>query len=157
MTARPLDSSPARAPGLVASLLRSDALWLLARLLVTFMFWWAGIGFVLDFAGAQAMTGSFGLTPAWAPVWAVAVLTIAVQLLGSLLILADRAVWLGAGMLGVFTLLTIPLVHDFWNMEGAARTQAMLESEEHLTVIGGLIATSILSEVRRAWRAAGRP
>ncbi|MDB5419602.1 MAG: DoxX family protein [Phenylobacterium sp.] len=51
-------------------------------------------------------------------------------------------------MLATFTLLTIPLDHDFWNMTGLAATQARLESEEHLTVIGGLIIVSIHSFLR---------
>lgn len=131
----------------VSATLESGGLWLLSRLLVTFMFWFAGIGFLLDFAGAQQAMAMAGLTP----LWLIAGLTIFVQLVGSVLIIADRLVWLGAGMLGVFTLLTIPLVHDFWNMTGAEAMQARLEAEEHVTVIGGLIAVSILSHLRRQW------
>ncbi|MDB5563249.1 MAG: DoxX family protein [Hyphomicrobiales bacterium] len=131
-------------PRFVAAILRSSWLWLLTRLLVTFMYWYAAIGFIIDFSGAQAAMGMSGMQPAWL----IAGLTIAVQLIGSALIILDRATWLGAGMLGVFTLLTIPLVHHFWNMTGLEAMQAMLESEEHVTVVGGLIAVSILSTVR---------
>jgi transmembrane protein len=53
-------------------------------------------------------------------------------------------------MLSLFTLATIPLVHHFWTMTGAAAVQARLESEEHITVIGGLILTSILCYRRRS-------
>lgn len=133
----------------VSDTLESGWLWLLSRLLVTFMFWFAGIGFLLDFAGAQQAMAMVGLTP----LWLIAGLTIFVQLVGSALIIVDRLVWLGAGMLGVFTLLTIPLAHDFWNMTGVEAIQARLESEEHVTVIGGLIAVSILSHLRRQWAA----
>ncbi|HVG49460.1 MAG TPA: DoxX family protein [Rubellimicrobium sp.] len=136
-------------PRFVNSILESEALWAFARVLITFMYWFAGLGFALDPSGAQAMMGGFGLQPAWL----IAVLTIGVQVLGSLLIISDRLVWLGAGMLGVFTLLTIPLVHAFWTMPEPQATQARLESEEHLTVIGGLIVVSILSHVRREWTA----
>jgi hypothetical protein len=34
-------------------------------------------------------------------------------------------------------------------------TQARLESEEHLTVIEGLIGASILSHIRREWKVPG--
>ncbi|EPP22590.1 hypothetical protein L910_4767 [Vibrio fluvialis PG41] len=54
-------------------------------------------------------------------------------------------------MLSVFTFLTIILVHDFWNMSGIEALNAKLESEEHLTVIGGMIVVSILSVIRREW------
>ena len=136
-------------PRFVNAILESDVLWFLARVLITFMYWFAGLGFALDPSGAQAMMGGLSLQPAWL----VAVGTIGVQLLGSALIVFDRLVWLGAGMLGVFTLLTIPLVHAFWTMPEPQATQARLESEEHLTVIGGLIVVSILSHIRREWKA----
>jgi len=132
-------------PRFVAAILRSTWLWALSRVLITFMYWYAAFGFVLNFSGAEADVGLTGLRPRWL----IAGLTIAVQLAGSALIIFDRAVWLGAGMLATFTLLTIPLDHDFWNMTGLAATQARLESEEHLTVIGGLIIVSILSFLRR--------
>jgi transmembrane protein len=55
-------------------------------------------------------------------------------------------------MLGLFTLATIPLVHHFWTMTGAAAVQARLESEEHLTVIGGLLLASILAHLENRRR-----
>ncbi|MDB5526284.1 MAG: DoxX family protein [Rhizobium sp.] len=137
-------------PRFVANILRSAWLWHLARVLITFMYWWAALGFLTDFSGAQAVMGLTGIQP----LWLVAALTIAVQLTGSALIILDRAVWLGSGMLATFTLLTIPLVHHFWTMAGLEATQAMLESEEHLSVVGGLIVVSIHSFVRKERRVA---
>lgn len=115
-------------------------LFVAGRIVVTFMYWFAALGFLLDFPGAEAMVRGYGLEPA-AP---IAVLTILVLLAGSALVIDGRLAWLGAGMLGLFTLATIPLVHHFWTLTGAAAVQARLESEEHVTVIGGLILTSIL-------------
>lgn len=115
-------------------------LFVVGRFAMTFMYWFAALGFILDFPSAVATVHSYGLEPA-VP---IAVLTILVLLAGSALVIDGRLAWLGAGMLGVFTLATIPLVHHFWTMTGAAAVQAQLESEEHLTVIGGLILTSIL-------------
>ena len=132
-------------PRFVAGILRSPWLWHFSRVLITFMYWYAAFGFMINFSGAEADMTMTGLRPRWL----VAGLTIAVQLTGSGLIILNRAVWLGAGMLATFTLLTIPLDHAFWNMTGLAATQARLESEEHLTVIGGLIAVSILSFLRK--------
>ena len=134
-------------PRFIDDILKSDWLWHASRLLIAFMYWYAGIGFALDFQGAQQAMASAGIQP----LWLVAALTILVEIGGSLLIILDRMVWLGAGALGVFTILTIPLVHHFWTMTGMEALQARLESEEHLTVIGGLIIVSILSVVRREW------
>jgi transmembrane protein len=82
----------------------------------------------------------------------MAALTILILIIGSALVIDGRLAWLGAGMLGLFTLATIPLAHHFWTMTGQAAVQARLESEEHITVIGGLILTSILC-YRRTGRA----
>ncbi len=135
-------------PKIIDDILKSDWLWHVSRLTITFMYWYAGIGFALDFQGAQQAMASTGIQP----LWLVAALTILVEIGGSLLIIFDRLVWLGAGALGVFTALTIPLVHHFWTMTGGEAMSARLESEEHLTVIGGLIILSILSAVRREWK-----
>ena len=133
----------------VADALESDWLWHLSRLIVTFMFWYAGFGFLFDFSGAQTTMALAGIQH----LWLVAALTILVEIGASLLIVLDRWVWFGAGALAVFTLLTIPLVHHFWTMEGIAAMSAKLESEEHLTVVGGLVVLSIASHVRKQWKA----
>lgn len=134
----------------VFPILEHPVTWVFARIMATFMYWFAGLGFLFDFPGAIAtmQAQGFASNPGL-----VAALTIAVQLIGSAMVIHGRFAWLGAGMLSVFTLATIPLVHDFWNMTGLEAIQARLESEEHLTVVGGLIAVSILSHLVRSWRA----
>ncbi|WP_313138156.1 DoxX family protein [Paracoccus jeotgali] len=129
-------------------LLQSDWLWHLSRILLTFMYWFAGFGFLFDFAGATATMEMFGLHPPAV----IAAITLTVQIVGSALIVFDKWVWLGAGMLATFTLATIPTVHDFWNMTGAEAVQHRLETQEHLSVIGGLIVVSILSHWRKLLR-----
>lgn len=136
-------------PKWVEDILETEWLWVLSRIILTFMYWYAGLGFLLDFGGAVQTMTALGLEPAGP----VAALTLIVELLGSVLVILDIATWFGAGMLAVFTLMTIPMVHHFWTMSGAAAMQARLESEEHLTVVGALIVVSILSAVRRRWRA----
>jgi transmembrane protein len=138
--ANALSTLAGTANALLDELLASRALFIFGRVLITFMYWYAGIGFLLNFPGAVEQMGALGMEPAVV----IAALTIAVELVGSALIIDGRLAWLGAGMLGVFTLATIPLIHDFWNMTGLAATQAMLESEEHLTVVGGMIIVAIL-------------
>lgn len=61
------------------------------------------------------------------------------QLAGSLLVILNRWTWLGAGALGVFTALTIPIAHTFWTMEEPLKTVEFYIVMEHITVIGGLM------------------
>jgi transmembrane protein len=131
--------------GAVDAILGSRPLFIFARILVTFMFWWAGFGFLFNFPGAVQMMSTYGLEPA-APIAASLVF---VLLVGSAFVIDGRLAWFGAGMLSVFTLGTIPTIHPFWSMTGAAATEARLECEEHMSVIGGLILVSILCHLRR--------
>lgn len=84
----------------------------------------------------------FGLEPAVA----FNIATVVVQLGGSLLIIRNRYTWLGAGALGIFTALTIPIVHHFWSMtEEPFRTIAFHTAGEHIGMIGALIVVAILA------------
>ncbi|MFT4152113.1 MAG: DoxX family protein [Paracoccaceae bacterium] len=123
---------------LIDRLTASNGFGLLARIVLTFMFWASGIAKLADFAAAKAEMDHFGLAPAALFVVAVA----AVQLIGSALIIANRWTWLGAGMLGVFTALTIPIAHNFWTMEEPFRTIEFYVVMEHITVIGGLMVVA---------------
>ncbi len=129
--------------------LRVPAVAFVARVLLTFPFWGSGLSKLIDFPGGVAEMAQFGLEPAVAFNFA----TIIVQVGGSLLVIVNRATWLGAGALGVFTALTIPLVHHFWAMtEEPFRTIAFHTATEHVGMIGALIVVSILS----AWTAGDR-
>jgi transmembrane protein len=82
----------------------------------------------------------FNLQPA--PVFAGA--TIAVQILGVVLIIWGRYAWVGAVALSVFTLLTIPIAHGFWGMTGQQRMVEIFFVYEHISVIGGLMLAALL-------------
>ncbi len=125
---------------LIDKLLSSPVLGILARVLVTFVFWSSGLAKLFDFAGAVAEMEKYGVLPA-AP---MAALVIMVQLGGSALVISGWNVWLGAGALGVFTALTIPVAHAFWTMTGEAAFFEMLFAIEHISVIGGLMVVAIL-------------
>ncbi|MBX6320050.1 DoxX family protein [Pigmentiphaga sp.] len=127
-------------PAPIRSLLESRALLLLGRIALTFMFWLSGLTKLINFQDGVAEMSHFGLEPAWL----FNALTIIVQLGGSLLIIFNRAAWLGAGALAVFTVMTIPIAHAFWNMEGEQAFLEMMFVFEHITVIGALILASIL-------------
>ncbi|MBS1183027.1 MAG: DoxX family protein [Proteobacteria bacterium] len=126
---------------------------LIARIVLTLMFWLSGIAKLADFPATVAEMRHFGLEPA-AP---IAVAVIAVQLVGSALVISGRHVWLGAGMLGVFTVLTIPIAHAFWTMDGEHAFFEMLVAFEHISVIGGLMVVAAFGEARRRAALTGLP
>ncbi|MGR9170322.1 DoxX family protein [Rhizobium sp. KDH_Rht_773_N] len=127
-------------PDFINRLLASAITRLFARILLTLMFWSSGLAKLFDFNTALAEMERYGLSPA-AP---VALAVIFVQLVGSALVISGRYVWLGAGALGVFTVLTIPIANAFWGMSGEAAFLEMIFAVEHLSVIGGLVVVAIL-------------
>ncbi|RIY02053.1 DoxX family protein [Aureimonas flava] len=140
-------------PSAIAQLL--DRRWFppLARLILTFCFWGSGLAKLADFETATAEMAYFGFSP---PAL-VAALVIAVQLVGSALVVLDRAAWLGAGILATFTGLTILLVHDFWAMTGPDATAHFHTATEHVTVIGAMMVAALLSRRTRAARPTSAP
>ena len=140
-------------PRSVEALLSSPAVEALARVLLTTPFWASGLAKLLDFAGGVGEMQHFGLGPAWL----FNVLTIIVQLGGSALIIANRWTWLGAGALGVFTFLTIFIVHHFWLLEDESAVHALHTATEHVGMIGALILVSALALRPRGVRAVAHP
>ena len=140
-------------PRPIQQILDSDFTWIACRLLITFMFWYGGVGFLLNFTPSIPILNVLGTSPTWL----LPAVTILVLLAGSVLVILDRYLWLGAGMLATFTVLTIPLVHAFWKMTGDAAVAARLESEEHLAVIGALIAITMISSYRKRAAASLQP
>lgn len=137
-------------PEIIRALLGATWFGYLARIVFTFMFWGSGLSKLFDFTGAQAEMVHFGLHPPAA----YAAATLIVQLVGSALIISGRLAWLGAGMLAVFTALTIPIAHTFWTMEEPMRTVEFHVVGEHITVIGALMLVAILSHHTEAARPA---
>lgn len=136
-------------PRFVDALLDWRATWLLARLALVSAYLLGAIVKLSDWSAAVAEQAHFGMAPP--EVWAAA--TIAVELIGPLLILSGRLVWLGAGMLGVFTFLAAITATAFWAMPaGQARFMATNAFFEHIGLIGGFILVALVSrlEQRRA-------
>jgi uncharacterized membrane protein YphA (DoxX/SURF4 family) len=113
-----------------------------ARLALVGAYLLGGLVKLADFPAAVAEQAHFGLHPA--PFWAV--LTIAIELVGPILILVGRWVWLGAGMLGVFTFFAAITANAFWTMEGQARFMATNAFFEHIGLIGGLVLAAMVAE-----------
>ena len=115
--------------------------WPIARTAMVTFFLVSALLKISDFPGAIAEQESHGLTPG--AFWAA--LTIAVQLIGALLVISGRYVWLGAGALGVFTAMAALMAHHFWTMQGDERFAAMNVFLEHIGLIGGLILTAMVA------------
>lgn len=145
MTLRDLERP---ADGLLDRILDWDGTWLLARLALVGAYLLGGLVKLADWPGAVAEQAHFGMHPP--ELWAA--LTIAVELVGPLLILLDRALWLGAGALGVFTVLAALVANDFWTMAGQERFMATNAFFEHLGLVGGFVLAAMLSRMRRRAR-----
>ncbi|TCM63749.1 transmembrane protein [Acinetobacter calcoaceticus] len=132
-------------PRYIQSLLRSPKLWLAVRCMIALLFVYSGLEKVLDVEGSFAEMRAAGLNPAWLFNYASAL----VLLGGSYFILFDKAIWLGAGILSIFLVLTIVVVHSFWNMSGLHAIIALYFALEHVAVIGGLMAVAMTSHYRQ--------
>jgi len=132
-----------RDPRFVDAVLDWRPTWFLARLLLVGAYLLGGLVKLTDWPGAVAEQVHFGMHPP--ALWAA--LTIAVELIGPLLILAGRWIWLGAGMLGVFTLLAAFTANAFWTMPpGPERFGATNAFFEHLGLIGGFVLAALVAE-----------
>ena len=136
-----------RTPAPIAALLGSPAFALAARIALTCAFWWGGFAKLLDFQGALVEAQHF-VGPSGAA--AVSVLTIAVELAGSALLIAGRFAWLGAGALGVFTVLATLIAHSFWQVQDAGeRFREFNTFLEHIGLVGGLALAAVLADAPR--------
>ena len=139
---------PAAAPrawAQVLSILRMAWAGYVTRGLLTFMFWSSGLAKLLDVDAGLAEMQHFGLLPDWLFYGA----TVAILLGGSLLVILDQWTWLGGGILAVFTVLTIPIAHDFWTMQEPLRTMEFHVVMEHITVVGALLFAIYASAIHR--------
>ena len=139
----------ARTPRFVGAILDWRWTGFLARLALVGAYLLGGIIKASDWTAAVAEQARFGMHPP--ALWAA--LTIAVEIVGPLLILSDRLVWLGAGMLGVFTLFAAITANAFWAMPaGQERFMATNAFFEHLGLIGGFVLAAMVAEMdaRRA-------
>jgi len=130
-------------PRFVDAILDWRPTWFLARLLLVGAYLLGGLVKLADWPGAVAEQAHFGMHPP--ALWAG--LTIAVELVGPVLILTGRWIWLGAGMLGVFTLLAAFTANAFWTMPpGPERFGATNAFFEHLGLIGGFVLATLVAE-----------
>ena len=139
----------ARTPRFVGAILDWRWTGFLARLALVGAYLLGGIVKASNWTAAVAEQTHFGMSPP--ALWAA--LTVAIEIVGPLLILSGRLVWLGAGMLGVFTLFAAITANAFWAMPaGQERFMAANAFFEHLGLIGGFVLAAMVAEIeaRRA-------
>ena len=138
-------------PRWISAVLSLPGLLPLARIALVSAFVIGGIQKLADFPAAVAEQAHFGLQPAW--LWAVA--AIVVELGGSVLVIVGRWVWLGAGGLGVLTMVSMLVANNFWALSGHDRFMAINAFFEHLGLIAGLVLITALSlrEQQRGYHA----
>jgi uncharacterized membrane protein YphA (DoxX/SURF4 family) len=129
-------------PRWISALLSWQWTWRLARVALVSAYLTGGVNKLFDFTAAVAEQEHFGLHPAW--LWAM--LAIALEVGGSLLVVTGRFVWLGAGGLGVLTFVAMLVANNFWSMAGQDRFMALNTFFEHLGLIAGFILVSIRAE-----------
>ncbi|MEG3086019.1 DoxX family protein [Sphingomonas sp. PB4P5] len=148
-----MNAVTARDPRFVDAVLDWRWTGFLARLALVGAYLLGGIVKASDWHAAIAEQAHFGMQPA--ALWAA--LTIAVEIVGPLLILSGRLVWLGAGMLGVFTLCAAITANAFWAMPaGQARFMATNAFFEHLGLIGGFVLAALVAEAEQRRKVGGR-
>jgi transmembrane protein len=129
------DQSRDDTPALVARVLSNPLTLLLARICLAVPFLEAGVVKLLDWSRGEAEMAHTGLHPAW--VFNVAALV--TELGGSALIILNRGTWLGAGALGVFTVLATFLAHRFWEFSGMERNLQLNSFLEHAAICAAFI------------------
>lgn len=133
-------------PRFVDAILDWRPTWFLARLALVGAYLLGGIVKATNWPAAVAEQAHFGMSPP--ALWAA--LTIGIELIGPILILTGRFVWLGAGMLGVFTLLAAFTANAFWAMPaGQDRFMATNAFFEHVGLIGGFVLVALVAERER--------
>ncbi|MBR8323495.1 MULTISPECIES: DoxX family protein [Burkholderia cepacia complex] len=133
-------------PAWVRMLLSQPWVLPLARLALVSAYLLGGVAKALDFPGAVAEQAHFGLQPA--ALWAA--LAIAVEIAGSLCVVFRRFTWLGAGSLGMLTLVAMVVANDFWNRSGAEHFMALNSFFEHLGLIAALVLATMLDDARQS-------
>ncbi|WP_342249117.1 DoxX family protein [Sphingomonas sp. OTU376] len=141
-----MDAGSGRDPRFVDTILDWPITWFLARLLLVGAYLLGGIVKLTDFSAAVAEQAHFGMNPP--ALWAA--ITVVVEIVGPALILSGRRIWLGAGMLGVFTLLAAFTANAFWTMPaGPERFGATNAFFEHVGLVGGFILAALVAERAR--------
>jgi uncharacterized membrane protein YphA (DoxX/SURF4 family) len=131
-------------PSWVAALLGQRWVLPLLRAALVSAYLVGGVNKLMDFHGAMLEQEHFGLRPG--AIWAAA--AIAVEIGGSLCVIFNRFVWLGAGGLGALTAVAMLVANDFWNRTGIERFIALNGFFEHLGLLSAFLMLVWISNLK---------
>jgi len=112
-----------------------DAVTLLGRILLAWLFIPAGWGKIAGFAGVTGYIASKGVP---LPEVAAAIAIAAELGLGILLLIGWQARWAALG-LAIFVAVITPIFHNFWAVPDAQKMMQMQAFWKNLAVVGGLL------------------
>ncbi|MDX7951840.1 DoxX family protein [Lichenihabitans sp. Uapishka_5] len=117
----------------------------LARLCLASPFLAAGIYKLVDWQAGEVEMAHSGLAPAWL----FNALVLVTELVGAALVITGRRIWLGAGALGIFTVLTTFIAHRFWLFDGSEAVSEFNAFLEHAAIAAAfvLVTTAARSKV----------
>lgn len=127
-----------------------NALSLLGRLLVAYLFIPAGWAKIAGFAGTVGYISSQGVP---LPQVAAAISIVAELGLGLLLVLGWQTRWAALG-LAIFVAVITPIFHGYWSLPEAQQMMQKLFFDKNLAVVGGLLALAAFGG--GAWSLDGR-
>jgi putative oxidoreductase len=113
----------------------NDVILAIGRVVFAVIFISSGLEKIMDLGATAAMIGSKGLPMPQV----LAVATAALELGGGILIVLGWQTRIAALALALFTLVAAYFFHDFWNMQGAERADAMIHAMKNLSIFGGFL------------------
>ena len=113
-----------------------DALALLGRLLMAYLFVPSGFGKLMGFSGVVGYIASKGVPM---PEVCAAIAVVAELGLGLALLVGWKARWAAIGM-AVFVVVITPIFHNYWAVPEAQVYMQKLNFTKNLAIVGGLLA-----------------
>lgn len=113
-----------------------DALALLGRLLLAYMFVPSGWGKLMGFSGVVGYIASKGVP---LPEVCAAIAVVAELGLGLMLLVGWKARWAALGM-AIFVAVITPIFHNYWAVPEAQMMMQKLNFTKNLGIVGGLLA-----------------
>lgn len=108
---------------------------LVARVLLSIIFILSGVGKLFNYSETAAYMAAKGMPVI--PFFLIAALII--EIIGGLSVLLGWKLRWGAALLFIYLIPVTFIMHDFWYVEGAARTMEMINFLKNLAIEGGLL------------------
>lgn len=108
---------------------------LVARILMSSMFLWSGLGKIMAYSMMVGYATSKGLPLAGIAVACAAV----IEILGGLALVTGFHTRIVAWVLFVYLIPTTMIFHNYWALQGAARMDTQTHFMKNLAIMGGLL------------------